>query len=48
MEQIVPVQRLAILQSAGEPLPTGGIEDQLPVDVSARVDLIKISEIEYT
>ena len=28
-EQVVTVQRLAILQAAGEPLPTGGPEEQL-------------------
>ena len=41
-EQIVPVQRLAILQSAGEALPTGGVEDQLPLDATTRVACIKL------
>ena len=36
-EQVVAVQRLAVLQVAGEPLATGGPEDQLPLDVSVRV-----------
>ena len=36
-EQVVAVQRLAVLQAAGEPLATGGPEDQLPLDVPARV-----------
>ena len=40
MEQIVAVQRLAVLQAAGEQLPTGGPEDQLPIDVGARATLI--------
>ena len=42
VEQIVPVQRLVILQSKGEPLPTGGEKDQLPLDVSARVAVLKV------
>ena len=39
-EQVVAVQRLAVLQAAGEQLPTGGPEDQLPLDVGARATLI--------
>ena len=41
-EQIVAVQRLAVLQAAGEPLPTGGPEDQLPADAVVRVALVKV------
>ena len=39
-EQVVAVQRLAVLQAAGELLPTGGPEDQLPLDVGVRATLI--------
>ena len=41
-EQIVPVQRPAILQSRGDSLPTEGEEDQLPCDFSARVACMKL------
>ena len=41
-EQIVSVQRLAILQAVGEPLPTGGQADELPLDVNARVAHFRI------
>ena len=40
-EEIVPIQRLALLQSVNEPLPTGGLEDQLPLDAVKRLDLVK-------
>ena len=40
-EEIVPVQRLAILQAAGEPVPTGTIADQLPLDACERVVAVK-------
>ena len=40
-EEIVAIQRLALLQAAGEPLPTGGVHDQLPADASVRVALIR-------
>ena len=40
-EQVVAVQRLAVLQAAGEPLPTGGPEDLQPHDVGVRAALIK-------
>ena len=40
-EEQVAIQRLSILQAAGEPLPTGGTEDQLPVDAEVRVALVK-------
>ena len=40
-EEIVAIQRLALLQAAGEPLPTGGAHDQLPADASVRVALIR-------
>ena len=39
-EQVVAVQGLAVLQAAGEQLPTCGPEDQLPLDVGARATLI--------
>ena len=40
-EQVVDVQRLAVLQAAGEPLPTGGPEDQLPLGIEVRAALIR-------
>ena len=40
-EEIVAVQRLALLQVAGEPLPTGGAEDHLPDDAGVRVAQIR-------
>ena len=46
ISEIVPIQRLAILQAAGEPVPTGGEEDQLPLDADIRVALIKASLLE--
>ena len=39
-EEIVAVQRLALLQVVGEPLPTGGVQDQLPADAAVRVAMI--------
>jgi hypothetical protein len=39
-EEIVAIQRLALLQVAGQPLPTGTGHDQLPVDVAVRAALI--------
>ena len=41
-EQIVAVQRLAVLQAAGEPLATGGPDDQLPLDAGVRAALIRV------
>ena len=35
------IQRLALLQVAGEPIPTVGADDQLPADVDIRVALIR-------
>ena len=45
ISEIVPIQRLAILQAAGEPAPTGGVEDQLPLhaDADVHIALIKAS-----
>ena len=42
-EQVVAVQRLAVLQAAGEPLATGGPEDQLPLDVTVRAALARVT-----
>ena len=36
-EEIVAVQRLAVLQVANEPLPSGTLEDLLPLDTQSRV-----------
>ena len=36
VEELVSIQRLALLQVASEPLPSGGVEDQLPVDAGVR------------
>ena len=44
-EEIVAVQRLALLQVAGEPLPTGGFQDQLPADADVRVAMFKATMI---
>ena len=44
-EQIVPIQRLAILQSANDPPPSGGTEDQLLLDASGRRAHLKLTEI---
>ena len=41
--EIVAVQRLSLLQAVGEPLPIGGAEDQLPLDIDARAKSIKAS-----
>ena len=41
VEEIVSIQRLALLQVAGEPLPSGGAEDQLPGDAHDRLSLVK-------
>ena len=43
VEEIVAVQRLALLQAVGEPLPTGTAQDQLPADVAVRISIIKAS-----
>ena len=40
-EEMVAVQRLALLQVAGEPLPTGGAEDHLADDARVRVAQIR-------
>ena len=42
-EEIFAIQRLSLLQAANEPAPSGGIEDDLPLDIGKRVDLIKAS-----
>ena len=36
VEELVSIQRLALLQVASEPLPSGGVVDQLPVDAGVR------------
>ena len=41
VEEIVSIQRLALLQVASEPLPSGGAEDQLPGDAHDRLALVK-------
>ena len=41
--EIVAVQRLSLLQAVGEPLPSGGAEDQLPLDINVRAQAIKAS-----
>ena len=35
------IQRLSILQAAGEGFPTGGIADEYPIDVDERVATVK-------
>ena len=45
VEEVVAIQRLALLQAAGQPLPTGTDQDQLPADVTVRVALIKAALI---
>ena len=44
-EEIVAVQRLALLQVAGDPLPSGGPEDHLPANAVARVATILASQL---
>ena len=41
VEEIVSIQRLALLQVASEPLASGGVEDQLPADAHDRLALVK-------
>ena len=41
VEEIVSIQRLALLQVASEPLPSGGAEDQLPGDAHDSLALVK-------
>ena len=43
-EEIVAVQRLALLQVAGEDLPTGGPQDHLPAEAETRVALIRAAQ----
>ena len=40
-EQVVAVQRPAVLQAAGEKPPTGGPEDQLPLDSEVKAGLLQ-------
>ena len=40
-EEDVAIQRLCILQAAGEGFPTGGIADEYPTDVDQRVARVK-------
>ena len=42
-EEIVPVQRLSMLQAASEPVPTGTVADQLPRDAGKRLLKVKAS-----
>ena len=44
VEEIVAIQRLALLQAVEQPLPTGTARDQLPADVEVRVSLIKAEQ----
>ena len=41
VEEDVAIQRLAMLQSAEEDVPVGGLRDEYPVDVVQRVAAIK-------
>ena len=41
MEEDVAIQRLSILQAAGEGFPTGGIADEYPIDVDQRLATVK-------
>ena len=43
VEEVVAVQRLALLQAAGEDQPTGSCEDELPLDRSQRAAQVKAS-----
>ena len=40
-EEIVAIQRLSLLQAASEPVPSGTVKDDLPLDVERRCDLIR-------
>ena len=40
MNEVVAVLRLSLLQAAGEKMPTGTEEDNLPVDVGKRISKI--------
>ena len=46
-EEIVPVQRLSILQAAGEPVPNGTIADQLPLYACARLAAVKAALVKF-
>ena len=39
-QETVAVQRLALLQAAEEPLPTGGVQDQLPTHLGVQADVL--------
>ena len=41
VEELVSIQRLALLQVASEPLASGGVQDQLPADAHVRLALVK-------
>ena len=43
IEETVAVQRLSLLQAAGEPVPSGDETDQLPLDAEERVARIRSS-----
>ena len=44
-KEIVAVQRLVLLQAAGESFPTGGSEDLLPYDAASRGSSIKVAYV---
>ena len=45
--ELVPVQRLALLQASDEPLPSGTPEDNMPLDVEKRLVEVKAA-LSYT
>ena len=40
-EEIVPIHRLALLQASNEPMPTGDLLDEMPLNVKSRVACVK-------
>ena len=40
-EKIVPIHRLALLQASNEPMPTGDLLDEMPLNVKSRVACVK-------
>ena len=45
-KEVVAVQRLAVLQAAGESYPTGGLEDEMPTDVHTREAMVAASLVQ--
>ena len=45
VQEVVAVQRLAVLQASGDAVPTGGLEDELPNDALLRETLIKAAYV---